>query len=207
MQQGKLSQFFSTMNPVKKLKVNNSSQGSTIRQWKWKLDEEGLIWGKTTNFSGSKKVAMFDMDGNLVIPKGKNKHPKGKDDWKFLSSNIIPKIQSLNKKGYSIVIASNQLGISKGYVTSDEITQKVQNFSNEFDVEIACLLATAEDLYRKPFKGMWEFYVDCLNDGEEPDLEDCFYVGDAAGRAKTKSRKKDHSSSDRYTIITTTFST
>lgn len=52
-------------------------------------------------------------------------------------------------------------------------------------------VATAKDLYRKPNPLMWKLFLSKYNGGVQPDLSDCAFVGDAAGR------KKDISCSDR----------
>ncbi len=58
-------------------------------------------------------------------------------------------------------------------------------------------LATKEDNHRKPQLGAWELFL--KNNGlsaEEVTPADCIYVGDAAGRPKTNTRKKDFSDFD-----------
>lgn len=64
------------------------------------------------------------------------------------------------------------------------------------------LAATARDLYRKPRTGMWkELREDLdLDEGDGPDLEFSFFVGDAGGRAARTNAKADHSCVDRYAV-------
>ena len=45
--------------------------------------------------------------------------------------------------------------------------------------------------YRKPLDGMWSYAMRECNGGVAPDLAQCYYVGDAAGRPN------DHSDSDK----------
>jgi hypothetical protein len=60
------------------------------------------------------------------------------------------------------------------------------------------MMATGEDIYRKPCTGMWTHFKDNMNDGLEITLADSFYAGDAAGRPKSATRKKkDHGIGDR----------
>ena len=61
------------------------------------------------------------------------------------------------------------------------------------------LAATARDLYRKPRTGMWKEMLEDLDldEGDGPDLESSFFVGDAGGRAARTNAKADHSCSDR----------
>lgn len=65
------------------------------------------------------------------------------------------------------------------------------------DIPVHVLMATEvkDDEYRKPATGMWKKFVNDLNEGVEPNLEDSFFVGDAAGR---EGDINDGSSSDKY---------
>jgi len=62
-------------------------------------------------------------------------------------------------------------------------------------------LATRDDRFRKPFPYMWHHMIEHHNGGIKPELKDCIYVGDAAGRPKEwdgeKKTKKDFSNTDR----------
>jgi len=53
-----------------------------------------------------------------------------------------------------------------------------------------------DDPYRKPAPGMWNFMVENCNGGIKPKLEECFYVGGAAGRPKAPGRREDHADYD-----------
>lgn len=44
--------------------------------------------------------------------------------------------------------------------------------------------------------GMWNYFIKEFNGNEVINFEESFYCGDAAGRPKTDSRKKDFSDSD-----------
>jgi bifunctional polynucleotide phosphatase/kinase len=68
-------------------------------------------------------------------------------------------------------------------------------------MDIAC--AFANDVYRKPRTGAWDFlsknrFVDYATDEtiRLSILGQSMYVGDAAGRLKTRERSKDFSASD-----------
>ncbi|DBA94786.1 TPA: hypothetical protein ACH3X1_002331 [Trebouxia sp. C0004] len=63
-----------------------------------------------------------------------------------------------------------------------KVKGRVTNMLAEAGVPAQILLATGTDQYRKPEKGMWEYFVEHGNEGKEPDHEESFYVGDAAGR-------------------------
>lgn len=52
-------------------------------------------------------------------------------------------------------------------------------------IELTALIASSEDHFRKPLKGMWDFFQKAMNK-EEIDIKKSFYCGDSAGRVKGK---------------------
>lgn len=98
------------------------------------------------------------------------------------------------------MIISNQGGISfKAEAKPPKQTRltifktKASAVLTQLDIPITLLAATENDIYRKPRTGMWNELIDDynLNVGEGVDLENSFFVGDAAGRPE------DHSAVDR----------
>ncbi len=109
---------------------------------------------------------------------------------------------------YAIAILTNQGSVSlkddPKTVKSDQrslstFKSKVSSVFSHFDFPVVLLAATARDLYRKPRIGMWKELLEDLDldEGDSPDLESCFFVGDAGGRAAGINTKADHSCSDR----------
>lgn len=45
------------------------------------------------------------------------------------------------------------------------------------------MIASEDDVYRKPASTMFKYWVEKLNGGVKPDPAHSFYIGDAAGRA------------------------
>ena len=64
-------------------------------------------------------------------------------------------------------------------------------------IEMAVIIATEDDEYRKPGTKMWELFLQ-YNDGKA-DLSKSFYCGDAAGRKDGK--HKDFSDGDLYLCV------
>ena len=180
-------------------RITTKNEKKKASNWTWNTKEEldGIVWGKTKNFEGAQRIAAFDMDYTLITPKRGKGLPQGPNDWKFLTPKIGEKLKEVSDQGYAVVIFSNQKGISKGKTSSDVICQKIENFTKGFDFPLAALFATQDDYHRKPGRGMWDYFVKNLNDGEEVELEGSFYIGDAAGRPKTKTHRKDFSDGDR----------
>ena len=115
-------------------------------------------------------------------------------------SEVPGKLKSLHEDGYKIVVLTNQAGIAKGRVKIPDFQTKVQNIARKINVPLE-LYACAGDggMYRKPRIGVWNVLTKLKNGSEEIDMENSFYVGDAAGRIKDwqPGRKKDFSCSDR----------
>jgi len=142
------------------------------------------------------KIASFDLDNTLIKTKSGNVFPKDYNDWTWLYDNVPTTLQKLVQDDYSIVIFTNQKGISKGKETIENFSIKIKNIIKElfkFNVILDVLIATEDDWYRKPMTGMWEFY---LEHHKIDELDNSFYCGDAAGRIYTNKKLNDHSDSD-----------
>ena len=77
---------------------------------------------------------------------------------------------------------------------------KVSAVLNQLELPISVYAATGHDQYRKPRVGMWQELLEDhdLEAAEAVDLENSFFVGDAAGReAAHGGNSKDHSCVDR----------
>ena len=105
----------------------------------------------------------------------------GPSDWKFMDK-VLPKLRSLHGDGYKIVIITNQLGISKGKPTKPEFRKKMESITAKLEIPTLVIASTTKDIYRKPCMGMWEHLIVKENGGIEVNVEDSFYIGDAAGR-------------------------
>lgn len=127
------------------------------------------------------KIAAFDLDTTLIETASGKKFPTGPTDWKFMK-NVVNKLRSLDEEGFRIVIVSNQLGIPRGKPTEREFRGKVEAIASHLQVPLLLLASTMRDVYRKPCTGMWAHLVDKENGGVEADVDQSFYVGDAAGR-------------------------
>ena len=129
----------------------------------------------------SNKIAGFDMDGTLIKPKSRFKFPVDKDDWKFLNESIITKLSSIKD---TIIIFSNQKGISKGHTKESDIIDKVKQIHSKLNIPFIFLASKEDDINRKPRIGMYEFIDSELN--IKFDKKNSYYVGDMAGREKDK---------------------
>ena len=76
---------------------------------------------------------------------------------------------------------------------------KIAAIFNALDIPISLYAATEKDNYRKPRSRMWTEALEHFDlDGVDGvDMENSFYVGDAAGRKGDGQRSDDFASSDR----------
>lgn len=115
---------------------------------------------KSKSYSSPPKLAIFDLDDTLVRTKNGRSFPKDADDWQIIYPNSVQeKLKKLVKEGFAIFIVSNQLGVSKGYLTLEVLEQRLKNILNELDVPIYILASTCEDEYRKPCIGAYEYII------------------------------------------------
>lgn len=118
------------------------------------------------------------------------------------------KLKKLHSDGWLVVIISNQGGISpkdnpkalqKDAASLANFKAQLTAIMRQLDFPISVYAATGQDRYRKPRIGMWQEMLEDydLDADGLVDMNSSFYVGDAAGRAKTDKRRRDHSCSDR----------
>ncbi|PAA77608.1 hypothetical protein BOX15_Mlig031635g2, partial [Macrostomum lignano] len=147
--------------------------------------------------AAAKKCAVFDIDWCLIKPKSGGKWPKNATDWCWLFDSVPDKLRQLHSDGYRLLFISNQSGFEKGTTSPKEIMQKCELVISELGVAADVILIGSVSHFRKPDIGAWEFFVRDCNGGVEFDQSSSFFVGDAAGRPASGSRKKDFSCSDR----------
>lgn len=159
------------------------------------VDNNSLLIYTPNNIIDQKKIAAFDIDGTIITPKSGARFPKDEDDWKFLYTDIPQKLKMLIEQGYKIVFFTNQAGL----VNSSKIASfksKIEKILKKI-CPVQVFIAPGKNIYRKPCKGMWDTLVDKQNN-VSIEIDESFYVGDAAGRDKGGGRKtKDHSCADR----------
>uniref|UniRef100_A0A7N0TII4 Uncharacterized protein n=1 Tax=Kalanchoe fedtschenkoi TaxID=63787 RepID=A0A7N0TII4_KALFE len=166
---------------------------------KWKAFQTVIFLEKDDGLQDSSKIAAFDFDGCLANTSVKRTGP---DAWSLMYPSIPDKLQSLYNDGYKLVIFTNESNIDrwvkKRQVAVDSKIGRLTNFINcvkvPIQVFIACGLGKTRDgvpdAYRKPKPGMWHIMQQHFNSGISADMDQSFYVGDAAGR------EKDHSDAD-----------
>ncbi|KAK9204164.1 hypothetical protein WN943_014422 [Citrus x changshan-huyou] len=163
----------------------------------WKAFQTVIFLERADGLHDSKKIAAFDFDGCLVKTNVKR---VGADAWSLMYPSVPDKLQSLYNDGYKLVIFTNEANIerwkNKRQIAVDSKLGRLNNFIKcvkvPIQVFVACGIASgkAEDPFRKPKPGMWQIMEKYFNSGISIDMDQSFYVGDAAGR------KNDHSDAD-----------
>jgi len=182
-------------DPSTKYKPPKTEQG----KWAEVGVESSLFYYEHPGLKSSTKIAGFDMDETLITTKSGAKFPKNKSDWQWWNPSVPKKLKEIYADGYKVVIMSNQNGIGKGKVDASAIEGKIIDIAKELGFPIQALLATKDDMYRKPGIRMWEYLLAYGNDDTKIEISKCYYVGDAAGRPKNwaPEKPKDFSCSDR----------
>ncbi|ELU14683.1 hypothetical protein CAPTEDRAFT_176929 [Capitella teleta] len=165
----------------------------------WREPEHRLMVYSYEGAKGSTKVAGFDIDGTIITTKSGKVFPVDLGDWRILYPDIPGNLKKLAADGFKIVFFTNQMGIQRGKLKPHDFQKKVESIQKKIGISAQVLVSTGSGPYRKPGVGMWTYLQENMNSGIEIDLENSFYVGDAAGRPKdwVKGKKKDFSCGDR----------
>ncbi|XP_052178370.1 polynucleotide 3'-phosphatase ZDP [Diospyros lotus] len=166
---------------------------------KWKAFQTVIFLEQDEGLHDSGKIAAFDFDGCLVNTSMKR---VGADAWSLMYSSIPDKLRRLYSEGYKLVIFTNESNIdrwkNKRQVAVDSKIGRLSNFIKLVKVPIQVFIACGigksdsktDDPFRKPKPGMWHLMEQHFNSGISVDMDQSFYVGDAAGRPN------DHSDAD-----------
>lgn len=119
-----------------------------------------------------KAIAFFDYDWTIVKPKSNGTFPKDVDDWEWLRPSVPYTIKNLYKKGFAIVVVTNQ---SKDWKVTQ--IEKVLELLN-----IPMTICIARD------KADYKPSLNLLNEAFSPEKQEkidkkkSFFCGDALGR-------------------------
>lgn len=166
---------------------------------KWKAFQTIIFLEGDDGLHDSSKIAAFDFDQCLAKTSLRRVGP---DLWSLMYPSIPEKLQSLYNDGYKLVIFTNESNIdrwkNKRQVAVDSKLGRLNNFIKKVGVPMQVFIACgmgksgnkAVDPFRKPETGMWRIMEQHFNSGIAIDMDQSFYVGDAAGRPD------DHSDAD-----------
>jgi bifunctional polynucleotide phosphatase/kinase len=138
--------------------------------------KEGLLHIKTPDFEFADKFAIFDLDETLISNSSGRRFFISVDDW-VIRDNVKDTLKKYSVAGYSIIIISNQTGLSHNINRRDMFIKRLDNIIHKLDVPICFLAATSANIFKKPSPAI---YNKILRKIKKPSK--VFYCGDAAGR-------------------------
>ncbi|XP_064606402.1 bifunctional polynucleotide phosphatase/kinase-like [Liolophura sinensis] len=149
--------------------------------------------------AGSQKIAGFDIDFTVIRTASGRKFARGSKDWTWWNDSVPEKLKAINKDGYRVVFFTNQAGIEKQKVKPREVMTKIEDIISQLGIPVIALICTGNNHFRKPSTMMWDYFLENCNGGVKVDLTKCYYIGDAAGRAKewAAGKPRDFSCGDR----------
>lgn len=159
---------------------------------KWEIIDNS-VWKYSFNYpQTNKNIVSFDLDDTLISTKSKKKYPISANDWVEInnSKNRLTELFKTN----NIVIFSNQ---SKMKGQKEMIKSKFEQIINYFQLPLTVYISGNYDHYRKPNIGMFQLMLKDYYNDDINHINSFIFVGDAAGRLKTKNHPKDFSCSDR----------
>jgi len=124
------------------------------------------------------KAVIVDYDGTLrEVNGGEYKYPVKPSEVKLMRGRK-EKLQEMKKKGYIILGASNQSGIAKKHLTSQDATDCFQKTNDLLGIDIpfvSCPHSVPPSCYcRKPQSGMGVYMIEKYN----LDPRQCLFIGD-----------------------------
>ncbi|XP_065639484.1 uncharacterized protein LOC124815959 [Hydra vulgaris] len=161
-----------------------------------KDSEIGYLYGESNNVNlinkpNKRKIAGFDLDQTLINTKSERRFPKDFDDWKWAHDNVKDKLKEFNDKNFEIIIVTNQAGIKKSDIKTNEFKIKIDNIEKDLiatypNMSFRIFCAVHKDIHRKPYPT----FFNIINNNKDIDVNKSFFCGDGAGR------EKDHTSAD-----------
>ena len=204
-----------TMDDIINDYYNIKGEDCNANIFNWRTIDATVICKAYNNFKSGKKLLSFDLDDTITSfekkksGKSKPQDKEAEEPYRFTFDikKIKLKLDEYKKKDYIFAIFSNQNGITQGHIKEKDFKNKIDKiFTEELKYPFVALFAKEKDYYRKPSTGMFELFKKYFNENIELDLNECIYVGDAAGRKKSKTYKRnDFSDSDHKFAINCQF--
>ena len=153
---------------------NSSTMNPSSTGGKWYQPHNTLYIYVSDSLGSQGYIAVFDLDWTLGSPVAST-FPKTPTDIHLLP-NRIEVLQDLVKKGWTLVIFTNQRATKGRPAYFNQ--QKINHFLSLVKLPMIVMMATGKDQFRKPQIGMWTALQQVLT----TEIKRSFYCGDAAGR-------------------------
>lgn len=107
------------------------------------------------------KALFTDLDGTVITTNSGRTFPIHSADWRLIPETLNA-LQYFYKKGYKIIIITNQGGIGEGYVAEDVFIGKIEKICKTIEKKLKFKAGSIcysyckdmESYYRKPSAGM-----------------------------------------------------
>ena len=161
------------------------------------LETKNIIYKINPNLKNKTcQLACFDLDHTLIKPKQGRTHANSPEDVMLWNPMILDKLMEYYLQDYKLVLFSNQNNVLQKPDKKEILEGKIQFLKDNLAFsKFNILLACEKDYCRKPNTGLFDFLLDKTK--LTVDYKKSFMVGDAAGRVKTSTIKKDFACSDR----------
>ena len=126
------------------------------------------------NFDYQEKILAFDMDYTIIKPKSN----KNSLLIKMTGSSSLMRYTNNQEKDkkHSIVIITNQLGVSKGKTNLEDMQDKIKNIFSDLDIKGLAIISTNKDNIRKPRIGSFKIIEDMYHQNNKK-IKQFFILG------------------------------
>lgn len=132
----------------------------------------------------TRKLALFDVDGTLMVSRSGRRWATSCEDWIFAFPNIAEVLQARQSAGWTVALISNQSQADKDPACLEKIESLLAALESANGWRPLSLVATGKpkknDLYRKPARGLYDVLLEHLG-LTVTDIEEVTMCGDAAG--------------------------
>ncbi|RWS19490.1 polynucleotide kinase-3'-phosphatase-like protein, partial [Leptotrombidium deliense] len=142
--------------------ISSESKMNFIGSWR-KHDSVHVYQYKIEMQQNSSNILAMDFDNTIVTTETGKKFPISESDWKIIDNMIVDRISSYTKGNFRLVIFSNQHGISLGKSDIPQIKKRFENVIRTLKIPCTAMIATANDIYRKPRPGMYYLFQQYYN--------------------------------------------
>jgi bifunctional polynucleotide phosphatase/kinase len=182
----------SPQDPASDCKKEKSSGNDSDFSWTFDELRQVFIGRYLTGAEPSSRIAAFDFDGTLSVPKSGATFPKDGQDFKLLDHRLMQRLSAITTDR-SFIIFTNQMGVGR-HTTGQDVRDRIHGILKHFQIPCTVFASVKENEYRKPRRGMFDLLQEEFN--VEISCSDSVFVGDAAGRKKSATGPKDHSNAD-----------
>ncbi len=140
----------------------NNAKAGVSSAWRFAGDKLSLVYlnnhqkGAGPDATNTIRVAAFDMDGTLLVPKfSKSPFPQSRQDRTWWHSNVPTALKDAHAAGFQVVVFTNQKGVTTKSQKLSDLTGKAEDVISDLGIPISFYLALGADNFRKPDTGMW----------------------------------------------------